>query len=184
MEKLTRKQRKQLEYLKLRKQRSTWIMIVCCCIMATTVYFGWTPGLAAFSSSLPENSQQGISTAPQAATQPVMPQGYSANSVVRDPFAVPKEFQPVAVPVTPQPQTNFTGEQSTVSPPPKAPEIPLVLVGVVGGGGQNVAIIKNAGVSRSYQIKDYIGPYQLLSVGESSAILWGPQGRKVLTLER
>ncbi len=68
-----------------------------------------------------------------------MPQGYPANTTVRDPFAVPKEFQPVVAPVLPLPQPNYTGGQSTVGMPSKAPEMPLVLVGVVSGGGQKAA---------------------------------------------
>ncbi|WP_425060716.1 hypothetical protein SCACP_14590 [Sporomusa carbonis] len=185
MERLNRKQRKQREQRKRRKQRNMWLMLACCCLVASAAYFVGVPGFAAFSSSYRENSQLLMSTGPQEPAQPILPAGYQTNSTLRDPFAVPPEFQPAAVPAAPLPQLNTSSspERSVVTPP-KEPEMPLVLVGVVSGGGHKVAIIKNGNSSRSYQIKDFIGPYQLVSVGESSATLWGAQGKRVLTLER
>ena len=181
VEMLNRRQRKQRERRRERRQHSVRLLLICCLIVAASGYFFWSPGLAAFSGSVPDTSQQGIIS--QEAPQPAM--GYPPNPVMRDPFAVPKEFQPVApVPAAQLPARNYASVPNSVAPPPAMPEISLELVGVVSGGGQKVAIIKNANNSCSYQIKDYIGPYQLLSVGESSATLWGPQGKKVLTLER
>ncbi|MBP2662342.1 MAG: hypothetical protein H6Q71_290 [Firmicutes bacterium] len=162
------------------RQHSTQLLISGCLIVAVVGYFFWPPGLAAFSGSVPDNSQHSIIS--QEVAQPVM--DYPAPPVMRDPFAVPKEFQPVmSVPASSPPARN-TSVLSTVSSQTAMPEITVELVGIVTGGGQRVAIIKKAGDSRSYQIKEYIGPYQLLAIGESSVTLWGTQGEKVLTVER
>lgn len=180
MEMLSRRQRQQLRQC---RQYSAQILLSCCLLAVASGYIFLSPGLAAFSASFQDNSLQ--SSISQEAAQPVIPLSYAANSVVRDPFAVPKEFQPVVpIPTEQPPIKNYTSVAGAVSSPPKLLEIPLTLVGVVSGGGQKVAIIKNGSNSRTYQIKEYIGPYQLISVGESSATLWGPQGEKVLILER
>ncbi|WP_094604669.1 hypothetical protein SPSIL_021020 [Sporomusa silvacetica DSM 10669] len=163
------------------RQYSARLLIICCLLVAALGYFFWSPGLTAFSGSYSDTSQQDI--VPQEMLQPVM--GYSALPVMRDPFAVPQEFQQVApVPVSSPPAKNYPSVPNNVLPSSAIPEISLELVGVVSGGGQKVAIIKSAGNSGSYQLKDYLGPYQLLSVGEKSVTLWGPQGEKVLILER
>lgn len=181
MEMLNRRQRKQREYRRVKRQHTTRLVLICCSIVAASGCFFWSPGLAVFSDNVSGTSQQGIIL--QEAAQPVM--DYSTPPVMRDPFAVPQEFQPVSpVVASPLSARNYASVPNSVAPQPAMPEISLELVGVVSGGGQKVAIIKNTGNSHSYQIKDYIGPYQLLSVGENSATLWGPQGKKVLTLER
>ena len=162
------------------RQHSTRLLISGCLLVVVLGYFLWSPGLAAISGSVPDNAQNRVIS--HEVAQPVM--DYSVPPVMRDPFAVPKEFQPVAsVPASPSARNN-TSVLSTVSSQTAMPEITVELVGIVTGGGQRVAIIKKAGASRSYQIKEYIGPYQLLAIGESSVTLWGTQGEKVLTLER
>lgn len=165
------------------RQQSVQLLLIICLSVAALGYFWKLPGLAAFSSSVPDTSQHGIIS--QETSQPIM--GDSAPPVMRDPFAVPKEFQQVAPAPTPAqqpPAGNYSSGSSIVSPTPVTPETSLELVGVVSGDGQTIAIIKKAGNSRSYQIKEYIGTYQLLAIEESSAILWGTQGKIVLTLER
>ncbi|TWH48309.1 hypothetical protein [Sporomusa sp. KB1] len=167
------------------RQHSAQLLIICCLLVAALGYFFWSPGLIAFSGSYSDSysdtSQQ--DSVSQAMLQPVT--GYSALPVMRDPFAVPQEFAQVApVPALPPPAKNYPSISNNVLPPSAIPESSLELVGVVSGGGQKVAIIKSAGKSGSYQIKDYLGPYQLLAVGERAVTLWGPKGEKVLILER
>lgn len=163
------------------RQHSARLLIICCLLVAALGYFFWSPGLIAFSGSYSATSQQ--DSVSQEMLQPVM--SYSALPVMRDPFAVPREFEQVApVPASSPPAKNYPSVPNNGLPPSAIKEISLELVGVVSGGGQKVAIIKSAGKSGSYQIKDYLGPYQLLAVRESSVTLGGPQGEKVLILER
>lgn len=184
MEMRSRIERKQLEYYKRRKQRSKWLMLTCWLLMSVAVYFVWVPGWAAVSGSISDISQQDNTNMVQEVQQLILPNNYNnmTNNLMRDPFAVPKEFQPVTTPVSRQ-QPNAAGLAPGVTSP-KTPDIQLILVGIVSGGGNNVAIIKSAGNSRSYQIEDYVGTYQLVAVEKKSVTLQGPQGRKVLTLER
>lgn len=163
------------------RQHSAQLLIICCLLVAALGYFFWAPGLNAFSGSYSDTSQQDIIS--QELLQPVT--GYSALPVMRDPFAVPQEFeQVVPVPASSPTAKNYPSVPHNGLPPSAISEISLELVGVVSGGGQKVAIIKSAGKSGSYQIKDYLGPYQLLAVRENSVTLGGPQGEKVLILER
>lgn len=114
-----------------------------------------------------------------------MPSRYPVHAVVRDPFAPPPEFQPAAVVAAASPSAkNYSSVQKSTVLPSATPESLLELVGTVSGGGQQVAIIKKDSVSRSYLIKEYIGRYQLVTIGEGTATLRSPQGEKVLTLER
>ncbi|CQR71251.1 hypothetical protein SOV_16140 [Sporomusa ovata DSM 2662] len=163
------------------RQPSSQLLIICCLLVAALGYFFWSPGLVASSGSYSDTAQQ--DSVSQETLQPVT--GYSALPVMRDPFAVPQEFGQVApIPALSPPDKNYPSVPHTGLPPSAIPEISLELVGIVSGGGQKVAIIKSAGKSGSYQIRDYLGPYQLLAVGERSVTLGGPQGKKVLLLER
>lgn len=163
------------------RQHNARLLIICCLLVAALGYFFWAPGLIASSGSYSAPSLQ--DSVSQEMLQPVT--GYSAPPAMRDPFAVPHEFgQVTPVSASPPPAKNYPSALNNGVPPSAIPESSLELVGVVSGSGQKVAIIKRAGKSGSYQIKDYLGPYQLLAVGESSVTLRGPQGEKVLLLER
>lgn len=182
MERFNRRQCKQRKQRRQRL-RNAQILLTCCLVAAASGYVFLMPGQAAFTGSSLDNSSQNIISHEPA--RPVAPRGYVSVSAVRDPFAVPEEFLPATpVPVTPPPANNYSNGQSQVAQPPKMQEMPLTLIGIVSGGGQKVAIIRSDGGSRSYQPEEYIGPYQLIAVGESSVTLWGPRDKKVLTLER
>lgn len=184
MERLNDRQRKQFEQRSQRQQYRAQIMFFCCLIVVASGYFFLSPGLASFSGTSQDYCQQSSNS--QETVQPVMPRGYLPRPEVRDPFAVPKEFQPVVAPVPPElpPVKSHASVSGINSSSSNLPESQLMLVGVVSGGGQKVAIIKNGSNSRTYQIEDFVGPYQLLSVEKTSVTLWGPQGEKVLTLAR
>ena len=157
--------------------------LICCLIAAASGCFFWLPEQTAFSGTYPDARPPSLSSSTM--SRPVMPSRYPVHAVVRDPFAVPPEFQPVAVVAAASPSAqNYPSVQKSAAISPATPESLLELVGTVSGGRQQVAIIKKDGVSRSYLIKEYVGSYQLVTIGEGTATLRGPQGEKVLTLER
>lgn len=183
MERLNRWQCKQCKQTGRSWRHSTQLIFLCCFIAAASGCFFWLPGRAAYSGTYSDSSQQSIISSET--SRPIMPSRYRADAVVRDPFAVPQEFQPIAVVSAASPLAkNNLSVQKSAALSPTMPEISLELVGIVSGGGQQVAIIKKDGVSRSYLIKEYIGPYQLITIDTRSATLQGPQGQKVLSLER
>ncbi|WP_371371389.1 hypothetical protein [Sporomusa aerivorans] len=117
-------------------------------------------------------------------SQPILPRGYGIPATVRDVFAIPTEFRPVfaALPAA-APERKNTADILSSGQAAEPPAIPLVLVGIISGGGQKVAIIKYAGGSRSYRINDFIGPYQLIAIESAATVLLGPKGRSTLLLE-
>lgn len=182
MERLNRGQCTQCKQHRRSWRHSIQLIFFCCFIAAASGYFFWLPGRTAFSGTHPGSSRQSISS--PAMSRAVMPSRYPVHAVVRDPFAVPPEFQPAAVAAALPSAKNYSSVQASAVLPSATPESSLELTGTVSGGGQQVAIIKRDGVSRSYLIKEYIGIYQLVTIGEGTATLRGPQGEKVLTLER
>lgn len=167
------------------RQCRNWIIF--CCLLTVVAACGiGASGLTTAAGNFPAASSQNRSAARQLPVQPILPKGYGVQDDGRDLFAVPPEFQPAsatAKPVTPAPNNSkdAAGPVSTIE---KNPTNRLVLVGIISGGGQGVAIVKNAAGSRSYRINDYIENYQLIAVAENSVTLRGPQGQKVLALER
>lgn len=121
--------------------------------------------------------------------KPVMPKGYQPEVAVRDPFLPPSEYRQKddnkgnqtnnLISSTNVP-SGANGSKRSVS---KRPDASPELVGMVGGGGAKVAIIRYDQGSRSYQVGDYIGPYRLANMDDDSATLWGPDGRLVLILK-
>jgi hypothetical protein len=58
----------------------------------------------------------------------------------------------------------------------------LRLTGIVSAGDTKVSIITYGSASRSYHRQDYVGPYEIVAIDESSVTLRGPKGQKVLGL--
>lgn len=58
------------------------------------------------------------------------------------------------------------------------------LSGIIGGGGNRVAIIRFSGMSRSYRVGESLGAYQILEIGPDSVTLTGPGGSTLLTMGR
>lgn len=111
--------------------------------------------------------------------KPVMPKGYQTGVALRDPFALSATQQPASA------------AQSTGASAPETPEAKQagkgqaarpVLTGVVTGGSAKAAIIRYGGESRSYQVDEFVGPYQLLAIAEDAVTLRGPDGKLVLAV--
>lgn len=131
---------------------------------------------AAYPAVMPQPSAATVTTAAKpavvSANSPVMPQG-SQQQAVRDPFQMPKEvLPPVSV--------------STVSRPAQpAPALPqFQLTGVAIGNGTAAAILESSAGSRSYQVGEYAGPYQVRRITSDSVVLVGPNGPHVLKMRR
>lgn len=134
-----------------------------------------------------EGSEPEVAIAPSAPVkqhaenpvQPVMPQGYAPEVVIRNPFAIPQEF---------------ASSHSTTSPPATPPTVTLgvpsnsiisdrdrpILTGIMGTQDRWAVIIKYRGTSRSYQVGDAIGPYELVGVTAEGATITGPGGSYLL----
>ena len=108
----------------------------------------------------------------------VMPLGYvEAARPIRDPFAVPEEFQPNG-----QLHANDIKEKTVVKSEPsnvasrqprsKVPE----LIGVIRGNERQAVILKFGEESRTCQIGQQIGGFTVLSVEASAVVLNGPTG--------
>jgi hypothetical protein len=99
------------------------------------------------------------------AGKPVMPKGYQPQLAVRDPFAVPPEY------LVRTPGGAAAGDKTL----PK--DAKPVLTGVILAGNVGSAIIQYGTDSRSYRRGDFVGPYQVVAIGNQSVTLQGPEGR-------
>lgn len=166
-----------------RQQCSFWILL--CCLLTAIVCHVWLPGIITVSGSRLNNAYPSHSATLTSPVQPILPKGYGVQNSGRDLFAAPREFQlALAAPVAAPAGNNSANNSQPVSRPENQADSKLRLVGVISGGGQAVAIIQKDTGSRSYRINEYIANYQLITVEENSVTLLGPQGNKVLTLER
>lgn len=166
-----------------RQQGKFWILL--CCLLAGMAYYRWPPGITMVSGSRQNNAYPSPAAVVPPA-QPILPKGYGVQNSGRDLFAAPREFQlaSAALPVSASAAGNFANNSQPVSQTEKKADITLRLVGVISGNGQAVAIIQKDTGSRFYRVNEYIADYQLITIAENSVTLLGPQGHKVLTLER
>lgn len=126
---------------------------------------------------------------PRVSPAPVGQANISNNSFVarfqpdlprRDPFAVPSEFQPKPIIHSfgagiPASSYKAPGGHRVVAPR---------LTGLVTAGNSRSAIIQYGADSRSYRQGAFVGPYQVVAINDTSAILQGISGTIVLRLER
>lgn len=109
-----------------------------------------------------------------------MPIGFEPGRVLRDPFALPGQFAPVQPAVE---QALPTAVRSASAGKAVTVKLP-VLMGVVGAGEQWAAIIRHGDESRSYQLHEYVGSYQVVAITIDSATVAGPAGAVVLRVGR
>jgi hypothetical protein len=150
-------------------------LLITMSIAAITVgvlYYRTTPYVALAPAGLAPQ----LNTASLAGGKPLMPKGYQPEITVRDPFAVPVEFQPKP----PPPVVGLSGGGQQI----RQKEIMPVLTGVIMAGNIGSAIIQYGADSRSYRRGEFVGPYQIIAIGGSSATLQGPDGRTILSIGR
>lgn len=126
----------------------------------------------------PAGNQEEVMSAPG---DGVLPNGYNPNAVIRDPFAVPIQFQQQQQPVSAAPAGAGQGPQS----PAGKTRGPLPVVqGIVGAGDAKVAILADGADSRSYRTGERIGAYVITAISNSSVTLRGPEGIVVVPMGR
>ncbi|GBG57965.1 hypothetical protein SPFL3102_01685 [Sporomusaceae bacterium FL31] len=158
--------------------------ILAVAVVATLIVVVVTLSL---TPELPVNEGQIAQSLPvknKAPSQPVMPQGYQAEAVLKDPFAIPAGFQKrdeqsagamnQANNLQDKPQLGGNNDRNAVPS----------LTGIVGGAAKQLAIIEYKTESRSYQVNDVIGPYLVSAIYDHSVVLAGPSGKLTLTLGR
>lgn len=112
------------------------------------------------------------------AAEGTLPNGYNPAAVVRDPFAMPAQFQqqsPNAVPITGVGRSQQADKVRDVLP---------AVQGIVSAGNVKVAIIAVGSDSQSYRIGDRVGSYVIASISTSSVTLKGPEGTVVVPMGR
>ncbi|BBB93311.1 MAG TPA: hypothetical protein PKA28_00235 [Methylomusa anaerophila] len=122
-------------------------------------------------------------------TQPVMPKGYRPDMSLRDPFALAANFKgdtgdtDKPVPVASTPNNSGATDVTTKAEQVFAKKLPI-LVGVISQGDSKAAILKFEGVSRSYQLQDRIGAFQVVEIRDATVMLSGRGGTYEITFER
>lgn len=151
------------------------VLLISSAVLLGVIYYDDTPETV-YAPAVVEGKPSAKSTPPPGR----MPIGFEPGRVLRDPFALPGQFAPVqpagdqALPTSAR--TMPAGKAATIKLP--------VLVGVVGGGEQWAAIIRLGDESRSYQLHEYAGSYQVVAITIDSATVAGPAGVVVLRVGR
>lgn len=108
----------------------------------------------------------------------VLPNGHNPAAVVRDPFAMPVEFQ--QQPVNPATIAGAgRGQQAD-----KVRDMLPVVQGIVSAGAAKVAIMAVGSDSRSYRIGERVGSYVIMDISNSSVTLKGPEGTILVPMGR
>lgn len=152
------------------RQRLT-AMVVFGVVLVGLFYYNDSPEVV----MAPPPVKQGVPVA--SGGGPKIPQGYEPGQIVRDPFAMPKEFEPANPHIPASGAPSDPGTAGRIGAGSSA--IPTVN-GIVGGDGRWMAIIQYGAESRSYKVQDYVGPYQVTAITSDTVTVWGPGGRSVL----
>ncbi len=124
------------------------------------------PPQAARQPSGQPSGQPAVQPAAVQSGKPIMPKGYEPQLAVRDPFTVPPEYLVRTPGAAPAPGDK--NQHKDAKP---------VLTGVIVAGHVGSAIIQFGNDSRSYRRGDFVGPYQVVAIGNQSVTLQGPEGR-------
>lgn len=148
-------------------------MLVSSTVLLGVIYYDDSPETV-YAPAAVESKPSAKSASPRR-----MPIGFEPGRVLRDPFALPNQFAPV------QPTADQALPTAARSVPAgKAAAVKPVLVGVVGAGEKWAAIIRLGDESRSYQLHEYAGSYQVVAITADSATVAGPAGVVVLKVGR
>lgn len=121
--------------------------------------------------------QQAELTPVSASAERVLPNGYNPAAAVRDPFAMPAQYQQ---PINAAPVAGVgRGQQAD-----KVREVLPKVQGIVGAGATKVAIIAVGADSSSYRINQRVGSYVITAITNNSVTLQGPEGISVVSMGR
>ena len=113
-------------------------------------------------------------------------QGNEVGQSIRDPFTLPSNItnrlENQMGNVTPS-ISNPDTTKSTSLPTPIKPKEIVKLTGIVRKDNQRLAVIQSANKSKAYQLDEFIGVYQLISIQEDFVILRDNDGQVILSLE-
>lgn len=141
------------------------------------------------SPSAPPPVKQQVRQLAVEKSQPIMPSGYQSEKVTRNPFALPADIIVKNDKTAPQSTAsagNQLHNQQTINletKPAKKNMPDLRLSGLIISQDMQLAVIQADGKSKSYQINDSVGGYQIVDIDQDSVVLSGPDGQKVLNLE-
>lgn len=166
-----------LYFSRITRQQLIAAMVVCCAVLLVFIYYDDQPETVHAPAAIVENP-----TAMSTSVQGRMPIGFEPGKVLRDPFAVPKQFAPAQEPVAVK-AVLPTAVRSMAAAKRTAVARP-VLTGVVGAGGNWAAIIRLGDDSRSYQLGEYAGSYQIVAITGDSVTVVSAQDSLVLTVGR
>lgn len=164
-----------LLFRRITRKHLVAVLLISSGVLLGVIYNDDTPETV-YAPAVVEGKPSAKSTPPPGR----MPIGFEPGRVLRDPFALPGQFAPL------QP----VGEQASPTavrsvPAAKAATVKMpVLMGVVGAGEQWAAIIRLGDESRSYQLHEYAGSYQVVAITIDSATVAGPAGVVVLRVGR
>ena len=166
-----------LYFSRITRKQLLAAMVVCCAVLLVFIYYDDQPEIVHAPAVIADNPP-----ARSAPAQGRMPIGFEPGKVLRDPFAVPQQLAPIQEPAVGEAELP-TAVRSMPSAKRTAAAKP-VLTGVVGAGGKWAAIIRLGDASRSYQLGEYAGSYQIVAITGDSVTVVGPQGSTVLTVGR
>lgn len=108
---------------------------------------------------------------------PTLPKGSTAAAQpMRDIFSPPAGYQAAAT------STGSNGSRGGTGQAFAAAGSAPVLTGVIAGDERRVAILRQGAISRSYQVGESAGSYKVVSIGNRSVTLEGPNGTLNLTM--
>lgn len=151
------------------------VLLISSGVLLGVIYYDDTPETV-YAPAVVEGKLSAKSTSPPGR----MPIGFEPGRTLRDPFALPGQFAPLQPAVE---QALPTAARSMPAGKAAAVKLP-VLVGVVGAGEQWAAIIRLGNESRSYQLHEYAGSYQVVAITIDSVTVAGPAGVVVLRVGR
>lgn len=164
-----------LLFRRITRKHLVAVLLISSGVLLGVIYYDDTPETV-YAPAVVESNPSVKSTPPPGR----MPIGFEPGRGLRDPFALPGQFAPVqpagdqALPIAVR--SVPAGKAATVKLP--------VLMGVVGAGEQWAAIIRLGDESRSYQLHEYAGSYQVVAITIDSATVAGPAGIVVLRVGR
>lgn len=163
-----------LYFRRITRKQLIAAMVVCCLVLLVFIYYDDQPETVHAPAAIAE-----IAPARNTPVQGRMPIGFEPGKVLRDPFAVPKQFAPIQEPAV------EAALPTAVRSKPSAKRTAIAkpaLTGVVGADGKWAAIIRFGDDSRSYQLGEYAGSYRIVAITGDSVTVVGPEGSLLLTV--
>lgn len=159
-------------------------------ILLTIIYI--TSSQDVVVPTLPNQHSVEIIRSSNILVMPVENQGKQINQVIRDPFAVPKDYkEQLSIPDNfqnqiehslPTKSNNISTTIEKSSMPTKTTDL-VRLIGIASTKDQYIAFIQTTTQSKAYYINEYVGTYQLVAILKDFVILKNNNKQLILPLE-